>query len=322
MGMIIFFMEHYSTDFRLSPDQKKYSGKVRDTYAVGNKIVLFSTDKISCFDVILPQVIPHKGSVLNGISKYFFEELEKVNSKDFIVNSWVKKFPAPQVSIGQLCEPIEIEVIVRGYLLGSAWRSYEDGSREICGVKLPDGMNEFDAFSEPIITPTTKAQEGHDEDISVEQILSQGLVDRQVWPQITTAALKLFALGQKLAREKGLVLSDTKYEFGINSNGALTIMDEIQTPDSSRYFYENELNSYNPCNITRPQQLSKEFVREWLISQGWNGQDQNPPEMPAELIKEISNKYIDLYELITGQTFTPDDSGINEIEKIIRDSLN
>lgn len=315
-------MEHYSTDFSLSPDQKKYSGKVRDTYAVGNEIVLFSTDKISCFDVILPQVIPYKGSVLNGISKYFFDELEKVNSKDFIVNSWVKKFPAPQVSIGQLCKPIEIEVIVRGYLLGSAWRSYEKGSRDICGVKLPDHMTEFDAFSEPIITPTTKAQEGHDEDISVEQILSQGLVNEQVWQQINTAALKLFALGQKLAKEKGLILSDTKYEFGINSNGELTIMDEIQTPDSSRYFYENELSSYDSGSTARPQQLSKEFVREWLISKGWNGQDQNPPEMPVEFIKQISNKYIDLYELITGQTFEYENSSLNEIETRITNSLN
>ena len=273
-----------------------YSGKVRDVYYFDHLIAMVVSDRISAFDHILPRPIPYKGQVLNQIALHFLEA-----SKDLVPN-WLIASPDPNVSIGYPCEPVKIEMVVRGYLAGHAWRTYASGQRVLCGVEMPEGMQQNDAFPQPIITPTTKASAGHDEDISAREILNRGIIDEAIWNQMCQYALMLFDLGQKMANERGLILVDTKYEFGIY-NGQLILIDEIHTPDSSRYFY---LDGYQDRQDKKePQkQLSKEFVREWLMANGFQGREgEIMPEMPDDFVKEISDRYIELFELITGKNF-------------------
>jgi phosphoribosylaminoimidazole-succinocarboxamide synthase len=276
-----------------------YSGKVRDVYTIDNKtLVMVASDRISAFDVILPRPIPFKGQVLNQIAAYM------LNATKDICPNWLIEVPAPQVSIGHKCEPFKLEMVVRGNLVGHAWRTYQH-SRVLCGVTMADGLVENDFFPEPIITPSTKASEGHDEDISKAEILAQGLATPEEWETLKKYTLLLFERGRKLAAERGLILADTKYEFG-KLNGVIMLMDEIHTPDSSRYFIKEGFTERQQ-NGERQKQLSKEFVREWLMSNGFMGKaGQVIPEMTDEWINTISSRYIDLYELIIGAPFKPE----------------
>ena len=276
-----------------------YQGKVRDVYTIDNtKLVMIASDRISAFDVILPRWIPYKGQVLNSIAAYMLKA-----TKDICPN-WLLSTPTPNSSIGYKCQPFKIEVVVRGNLCGHAWRTYESGARILCGALLADGLKESDYFLEPIITPSTKADAGHDEDITEEDILRQGLATAEEWTQIKKYALALFARGKELALKQGLILADTKYEFG-KRNGEIVLMDEIHTPDSSRYFYAEGFNE-RQARGEKQKQLSKEFVREWLIQNEFMGkQGQTVPEMSDEWVETISNKYIELYEKLTGQKFEP-----------------
>ena len=285
------------TDF-VFPDQTAvYHGKVRDVYTIGdNLMVMIATDRISAFDVILPEGIPYKGQVLNQIAAYFLDA-----SSDIVPN-WKMAVPDPMATVGLKAEGVPVEMIIRGYLTGSAWREYQAGAREICGVKLPEGMRENQRFPEPIITPTTKAAEGHDENISREEIIRQGLVNEEHYKKMEEYTRKLFELGSRMAKEKGLILVDTKYEFGIR-DGKVILIDEIHTPDSSRYFYaegyEEKFEKGEP-----QRQLSKEFVRQWLIEHGFMGKEgQKVPEMTPEFIESVSERYIELYEHLTGKKF-------------------
>lgn len=273
-----------------------YSGKVRDVYFFDQLIAMVVSDRISAFDHILPRPIPYKGQVLNQIALHFLEA-----SKNLVPN-WLLASPDPNVSVGYPCEPVKIEMVVRGYLAGHAWRTYASGNRILCGVELPKGMKQHDAFPQPIITPTTKESEGHDEDISATEILHRGIIDESTWNQMCQYALSLFELGQRMANERGLILVDTKYEFGIYQ-GKLLLIDEIHTPDSSRYYYLDGYQDRQDRN--EPQkQLSKEFVREWLMDNGFQGREgEIMPEMPDSFVAEISARYIELYELITGKSF-------------------
>lgn len=295
------------TNYNFPGQTAVYHGKVRDVYSIGDDtLVMIATDRISAFDVILPKGIPFKGQVLNQIASYFLDA-----TRDIVPN-WKLATPDPMVSVGVRCEGFRVEMIIRGYLTGSAWREYKAGCRELCGVKLPDGMRENQAFPEPIITPTTKADEGHDENISREQIIAQGIVDKDDYEQMERYTRALFARGQEMAREKGLILVDTKYEFG-KHDGKVYLIDEIHTPDSSRYFYadgyEERFEKGEP-----QRQLSKEFVRQWLIENGFMGQaGQKVPEMTDEIVKQISDRYIELYEQVTGQPFVKADTdGLTE----------
>jgi len=281
----------------LFPDQTSfYRGKVRDVYTLSDKLLMITSDRISAFDVVLPKLIPFKGQVLNQIAKYFLNETKN------IVPNWLIDTPDPNVSYGLKCEPIPIEMVVRGYVAGHLAREYKAGKRVICGVNLPEGLKENDKLSYPIITPTTKAHEGHDEDISIEEILSKKIVSSDVMDQLVSYSLALFQKGQELANERGLILVDTKYEFGL-LNGKIMLMDEIHTPDSSRYFYRNTYAELLSKGLPQ-KQLSKEFVREWLISNNFIGlEGQTIPNMTDEFIKEISERYILLYEEITGLKF-------------------
>lgn len=295
------------TNYNFPGQTAVYHGKVRDVYSIGDDtLVMIATDRISAFDVILPKGIPFKGQVLNQIASYFLDA-----TRDIVPN-WKLATPDPMVSVGVRCEGFRVEMIIRGYLTGSAWREYKAGCRELCGVKLPDGMRENQAFPEPIITPTTKADEGHDENISREQIIAQGIVDKDDYEQMERYTRALFARGQEMAREKGLILVDTKYEFG-KHDGKVYLIDEIHTPDSSRYFYadgyEERFEKGEP-----QRQLSKEFVRQWLIENGFMGQaGQKVPEMTDEIVKQISDRYIELYEQVTGQPFIKADTdGLTE----------
>jgi phosphoribosylaminoimidazole-succinocarboxamide synthase len=281
----------------LHPDQKFYEGKVRDVYWIGDRIILVASDRISAFDHILHEAIPYKGQVLNQVSAFFLEKSKAV------VPNWFESSPDPNVSMGKACEPIRLEMVVRAYLAGHAWRLYRSGEREICGVTMPEGMKENDAFPTPIITPASKAEEGHDEDISREQILKQTIVSPEVYTTLEDYSLELFDLGTKMAREQGLILVDTKYEFGLSAEGEVLLMDEVHTPDSSRYFY---LEGYEERQKRgeRQKQLSKEFVREWLIEQGFQGKEgQVLPNLAEDFVQQISERYIELYETITGQKF-------------------
>ncbi len=276
-----------------------YSGKVRDLYRIGDRIILVATDRISAFDHILPRAIPYKGQVLNQLSAYFLRA-----SADVAPN-WLEATPDPNVSIGKYCDPIPLEMVIRKYLTGHAWRIYREGHRTLCGVSLPDGMKENDPFPVPIITPATKATTGHDEDISVEEILSQGIVTPEEWALLEQRTRALFDLGTRMARARGLILVDTKYEFG-RWQGELLVMDEIHTPDSSRYFllegFEERRSSGEP-----QVQLSKEFVREWLMAHGFQGlENQTMPVMGDDVVRAISERYIRLYEQVTGTSFEPD----------------
>jgi phosphoribosylaminoimidazole-succinocarboxamide synthase len=274
-----------------------YRGKVRDVYTIDEKyITMVVSDRISAFDVVLPALIPYKGQVLNQIANYFLE-----STKDIVPN-WLINTPVPNISFGLKCEPFPIEMVIRGNLTGHAWRVYNSGKRELCGVKLPDGMIENQFFDKPIITPTTKAKVGHDEDISAEDIIKTGLISESDWKQLEEYTYKLFQRGQIMARDMGLILVDTKYEFG-KIGDKIYLIDEIHTPDSSRYFYLEGFEERQKGN--KPQkQLSKEFVREWLMSNGFNGgEGQTIPYMSDEVIKSISDRYIELYEYITGIKF-------------------
>lgn len=286
-----------STDYNFPGQTGVYHGKVRDVYSIGDDtLVMIATDRISAFDVVLPEGIPYKGQVLNQIATYFLDATYD------IVPNWKLATPDPMVSVGIRCEGFRVEMIIRGYLTGSAWREYKNGCRELCGVKLPEGMRENQAFPEPIITPTTKADAGHDENISKEEIIAQGIVSAEDYEKMEEYTRKLFARGQKMAAEKGLILVDTKYEFG-KHDGKVYLIDEIHTPDSSRYFYAEGYEERFEKGLPQ-RQLSKEFVRQWLMDNGFMGQaGQKVPEMTPEIIKTISDRYIELYEHVTGQDF-------------------
>lgn len=285
------------TDFNFPGQTAVYHGKVRDVYTIAdNLLVMVATDRISAFDVILPEGIPYKGQVLNQIASQFLEATAD------IVPNWRLATPDPMVTVGYRCEGFPVEMIIRGYLTGSAWREYAAGNRTLCGVTLPDGMRENERFPQPIITPTTKAAEGHDENISREEIIAQGLVSKEDYEQMEAYTRALFERGSKMAAEKGLILVDTKYEFG-KRDGKVILIDEIHTPDSSRYFYadgyEERFEKGEP-----QRQLSKEFVRQWLIDHNFMGKEgQQVPEMTPEFCNEVSERYIELYEHITGKTF-------------------
>ena len=286
------------TDFQLPGQQSVYHGKVRDVYDLGDRLAMVATDRISAFDVILPKGIPFKGQVLNQIAAKFLDATTD------ICPNWKLATPDPMVTVGVMCQGFPLEMIVRGYLCGSAWRAYKSGVREICGVRLPEGMRENERFPQPIITPTTKAEYGeHDADISKEEILQRGLATPEEYATLEKYALALFARGTEIAAERGLILVDTKYEFG-KHDGTIYLMDEIHTPDSSRYFYAEGYQERFEAG--EPQrQLSKEFVREWLMDNGFQGKEgQQVPEMTDEIVKSISDRYIELYEHITGETFT------------------
>lgn len=285
-----------STNFNFPGQKQVYNGKVRDVYFIGDdQLVMVATDRISAFDVILPKGIPFKGQILNQIAAKFLDA-----TTDIIPN-WKQATPDPMVTVGIRCEGYPIEMIVRGYLCGSAWRAYKSGVREICGVALPEGMRENEQFPTPIITPTTKAEIGaHDEDISREQIISQGLVSEAEYAQLEKYALALFQRGQEIAAKQGLILVDTKYEFG-KKGEQIILMDEVHTPDSSRYFYADEYEERFQAGLPQ-KQLSKEFVREWLIENGFQGKEgQQVPDMTDEVVAGITDRYIELYECITGE---------------------
>ena len=291
-----------NTEFKFENQKSVYHGKVRDVYTVGDdKLVMVATDRISAFDVVLPKGIPFKGQMLNQIAAKFLDATTD------ICPNWKLATPDPMVTVGVMCEGFPVEMIVRGYLCGSAWRAYKSGVREICGVKLPEGMKENQKFPQPIITPTTKAEIGeHDADISKEEILAQGLATPEEYALLEKYTLALFQRGTEIAAERGLILVDTKYEFG-KHNGTRYLMDEIHTPDSSRYFYsegyEEKFEKGEP-----QKQLSKEFVREWLMDNGFQGKEgQQVPEMTDEIVESISNRYIELYENITGETFVKEE---------------
>ncbi len=288
-----------------------YKGKVRDVYSIGNDIlVMIASNRLSAFDVILPRPIPYKGQVLNEIAAYMLEKCRD------ICPNWLIETPAPNASIGKRCHPFAIEMVVRGNITGHAWRTYKDGGRILCGVKMPNGMKENDFFPTPIITPSTKATEGHDEDISKEDIVAKGLCTEDEWAILEKYALALFERGKELATNQGLILADTKYEFGKIGN-EIYLMDEIHTPDSSRYFYADGFKD-RLANNEKQKQLSKEFVREWLIENNFMGKEgQTIPEMTDEKIQTISNRYIELYEQITGQAFVAKEISDEELfEKI------
>lgn len=307
------------TDFNFPGQTGVYHGKVRDVYSVdgNNLLVMVATDRISAFDVILPKGIPFKGQVLNQIATYFLEA-----TADLVPN-WRLATPDPMVTVGYRCEGFPVEMIIRGYLTGSAWREYAAGARELCGVKLPDGMRENERFPEPIITPTTKAAEGHDENISREEIIAQGLVSEEDYKQMEEYTRALFARGTEMAREKGLILVDTKYEFG-KRDGKVILIDEIHTPDSSRYFYAEGYEERFEKGLPQ-RQLSKEFVRQWLIDNGFMGKEgQTVPEMTPEFCNEVSERYIELYEHITGHKFkkAPEEHLAERIENNVLSCLN
>ena len=291
------------TNFAFPGQTDVYHGKVRDVYFIGEDLLcMVATDRISAFDVILPEGIPYKGQILNQIAAKFLEA-----TRDIVPN-WLLATPDPMVSIGYRCQGYPVEMIVRGYLCGSAWRAYKSGVREICGVKLPDGMRENEQFPSPIITPTTKAEIGtHDEDISREEIIARGLVPEEEYKQIEQYALALFARGQEIASKHGLILVDTKYEFG-RHNGQVMLMDEVHTPDSSRYFYKEGYQERFEQGLPQ-KQLSKEFVREWLMENGFQGKEgQQVPEMTPAIVGSITDRYVELFEGITGDKFLKSDT--------------
>lgn len=302
-----------ATNFSFPGQTNFYKGKVRDVYSFENLLLMVATDRISAFDVVLPRAIPFKGQVLNQIASYFLE-----STKDIVPN-WLLATPDPNVSVGLKCETYPVEMVVRGYLSGHAWRTYKSGLRILCGVTLPEGLKENDKLPSPIITPTTKAHEGHDEDISREEILANGLVSENEYQQLEKFSLLLFERGTQMAKEQGLILVDTKYEFG-NHNGTICLIDEIHTPDSSRYFYADGYEERQNKGENQ-KQLSKEFVREWLIANNFQGKEgQQIPEMTDQWINQITERYIELFEKITGKTFIKDITN-NLLERVEQNSL-
>ncbi|MFO8233945.1 MAG: phosphoribosylaminoimidazolesuccinocarboxamide synthase [Bacteroidales bacterium] len=302
------------TQFNLPGQKDVYKGKVRDVYNINDEyLVMIVTDRISAFDVVLPKGIPYKGQVLNQIAERFLNEAAS------IVPTWKIDTPDPNVMIGHKAEAFPVEMVVRGYLTGHAWREYKAGKRQLCGEPLLAGMKQHQKFDKPIITPTTKAHEGHDEDISKDEIIKQGLVSKEDYELLEKYSLQLFEQGTKLAAEKGLILVDTKYEFG-KKDGKIYLIDEIHTPDSSRYFYSD--GYWERFQNNEPQkQLSKEFVREWLIEQGFQGnEDEQMPEIPEDFVKKVSERYIELYEKLTGEEFHYTES--ENVEKRIENNIN
>ncbi len=306
------------TEFSFPGQKRLYKGKVRDIYNIGDELmVMVVSDRISAFDVVLPKGIPYKGQVLNQIAAKFLDATAD------IVPNWKIAVPDPMVTVGRFCNPFPVEMIIRGYLTGSSWRTYKKGAREICGVHIPDRMKEHQAFPEPIVTPTTKAQEGaHDEDISAEEIIRQGLVSEEDYILLDKYTRELFQRGSEIAAEMGLILVDTKYEFG-KVGDQIYLIDEIHTPDSSRYFYRKGYEERQE-NDEQQKQLSKEFVREWLMGQGFMGQEgQEIPFMSDEFVNTVSERYIELYENITGDKFVKADVSnvLDRVEKNINDFL-
>lgn len=302
------------TKFNFPGQKSVYHGKVRDVYNISDKyLVMVASDRISAFDCILPRAIPFKGQVLNQIAAKFLKATED------IVPNWLLDVPDPNASVGRLCEPFKVEMVIRGYLSGHAWREYRDGKRSICGETMPDGMKENDKFPHPIITPSTKADEGHDEDISADRIVSGGLVSEKDYKKLEEFTYKLFQRGSEIASKQGLILVDTKYEFG-KIGDEIILIDEIHTPDSSRYFYKQGYEERQQ-NGEKQKQLSKEFVREWLISEGFQGKvGQKMPEMYDQLVKSISDRYIELFEKVTGEKFEKADS--SDIRKRIEENVS
>ncbi len=302
--------------FQFNNQTNFYSGKVRDVYSIGQEwLVMIASDRISAFDVILPKHIPFKGQVLNQIAAFMLAQ-----TKDICPN-WLLDVPAPNVSIGVKCNPIAVEMVVRGNLVGHAWRTYQSGKRELCGAQLPDGLNENDYFPTPIITPSTKAAEGHDEDISPDEILKRGLCTKEEWDTMCQYALALFARGKALAIKQGLILADTKYEFG-KHHGKIMLMDEVHTPDSSRYFYADGFEA-RQLKGEKQIQLSKEFVREWLIANHFMGKEgQTVPEMTEDWVQTISLRYIELYEQLIGERFKPENLTEAQTKEFIEKSLH
>ncbi|MEJ7779972.1 MAG: phosphoribosylaminoimidazolesuccinocarboxamide synthase [Daejeonella sp.] len=302
------------THFDFPGQTKFYRGKVRDVYTIGEKfLVMVVTDRISAFDVVLPEPIPFKGQVLNQIAAKFLRETLD------IVPNWIVDVPDPNVTIGKICEPFKVEMVIRGYLAGHAWREYQAGKRSVCGVQLPEGLKENDKLPEPIITPTTKASVGHDEDISRSEIISRGIVSEEDYSQLENYTRAIFQRGTETVASNGLILVDTKYEFG-KADDRIYLIDEIHTPDSSRYFYSDGYEDLQARN--EPQrQLSKEFVRKWLIENGFQGkEDQNIPEMTPEFISSVSERYIELYEHITGDKFSKQE--VSDPLKRVENNIN
>ena len=292
-----------------------YKGKVRDVYTIADKwLVMVASDRISAFDVILPRTIPYKGQVLNQIAAFMLKATSD------ICPNWLLDVPAPNISTGIKCEPFKIGMVVRGNLVGHPWRTYASGKKRLCGAKMPEGLKENDFFPEPIITPSTKAAEGHDEDISPDEIIAKGLCNKEEWDKLSKYALLLFERGKEIALKQGLILADTKYEFG-KHNGEIILMDEIHTPDSSRYFYKDGFDE-RQVKGERQKQLSKEFVREWLIANHFMGKEgQMVPEMTDEWVQTISKRYIELYEKVTGEEFKPESLSADEIFSAVSNSL-
>ncbi|MBD8387503.1 phosphoribosylaminoimidazolesuccinocarboxamide synthase [Dysgonomonas sp. BGC7] len=302
------------TDFNFAGQTNVYHGKVRDVYSIENDLlVMIATDRISAFDVVLPQGIPYKGQVLNQIAAKFLDATSD------IVPNWKLATPDPMVTAGLRCEPYKVEMVIRGYLTGSAWREYKAGARVLCGVSLPDGMKENEKFPAPIITPTTKADEGHDENISKEEIIAQGLVSKEEYEQLEKYTYALFQRGTEMAAQKNLILVDTKYEFG-KKDGKIYLIDEIHTPDSSRYFYADTYSELFEKGEEQ-RQLSKEFVRKWLMENGFQGKDgQAVPEMTEEYCNSVSERYIELYEKIVGEKFVKAD--VSNVAARIEKNIN
>jgi phosphoribosylaminoimidazole-succinocarboxamide synthase len=302
------------TDYQFPGQKNVYHGKVRDVYNINNELmVMVVTDRISAFDVVLTRGIPYKGQVLNQIAAKFLEA-----TRDIVPN-WMTAVPDPMVMVGKFCDPFPVEMIIRGYLTGSSWRTYKSGARSICGVPLPDGMREHERFPQPIVTPTTKAKEGHDEDISREEIISQGLVSEEDYNLLEKYTVELFRRGSEIAAKAGLILVDTKYEFG-KADGKIYLIDEIHTPDSSRYFYADGYEE-RFAKGEQQKQLSKEFVREWLMENGFQGKTgQQVPFMSDEFVESVSERYIELYEGITGEKFIREDAS-NVISRVERNIL-
>ena len=289
------------TDLKLPNQTAFYRGKVRDVYTIGEELIMVASDRISAFDHILPRPIPYKGQVLNQIATHF------LNSTQDICPNWLVATPDENVAVGVACEPFKVEMVIRGYCVGHAWRTYRSGERVLCGVKMPEGLKENDRFPTPIITPATKAEEGHDEDISKEDIIKQGIVSKEDYEVLEKYTYALFRRGTEMAAEQGLILADTKYEFG-KKDGQIYLIDEIHTPDSSRYFYKDGFEERQQKGI-KQKHLSKEFVREWLIANGFQGlEGQIMPVMPNTFVESVSERYIELYEQITGKRFKKADT--------------
>lgn len=303
------------TDYKFKGQKSVYHGKVRDVYILENDLlVMIASDRISAFDHVLPAGIPYKGQVLNQIAERFLDATSD------IVPNWKMSTPDPSVTVGKSCTPFRVEMVIRGYCTGHAWREYKAGKRVLCGVSMPEGMKENDKFPEPIITPSTKEDEGHDEDISREEIIAKGIVSESDYIQLEKYTRALFQRGSEMAAEKGLILVDTKYEFGKDAQGEITLIDEIHTPDSSRYFYA-EGYSERQDKGEKQKQLSKEFVREWLMENGFQGlEGQKMPDMPKDLVNSITERYIELYEKIIGEKFVKSD--VSEVVSRVEKNVN